>query len=145
MISLLQLLTCFLFATACISLVLQLVFVCFYHTILGFWGTRRVSGTRRIRGRGQILTRNGVRGGCLVGFRVRVREHSTCPEPNSLPSLVAPVLCQLTQRLVFEISVAPSLGTRWHRFSLKFVTASIGKSGVYGVFFLEISTFNSNG
>jgi hypothetical protein len=70
MISLLQLLTCFLFATACISLVLQLVFVCFYHTILGFWGTRRVSGTRRIRGQGQILTRNGVRGGFRLSCRV---------------------------------------------------------------------------
>jgi hypothetical protein len=47
---------------------------------------------------------------------------------------VAPVLCQPTQRLVFENSVAPSLGTRWHRFFLKFATASFGKFGVSGVF-----------
>jgi hypothetical protein len=47
---------------------------------------------------------------------------------------VAPVLCQPVQWLVFEILVAPSLGTRWHRFSLKFVMASFGKSGVSGVF-----------
>jgi hypothetical protein len=53
-------------------------------------------------------------------------------DPVSNP--VAPVLCQPTQRLVFENSVAPSLGTRWHRFSLKFATASFGKSGVSGVF-----------
>jgi hypothetical protein len=53
-------------------------------------------------------------------------------DPVSNP--LAPVLCQLAQRLVFEILVAPSLGTRWHRFSLKFVTASFGKSGVSGVF-----------
>jgi hypothetical protein len=48
--------------------------------------------------------------------------------------LVAPVLCQPTQPLVFENSVAPSSGTRWHQFSLKFATASFGKSGVSGVF-----------
>jgi hypothetical protein len=60
---------------------------------------------------------------------------------DPVSNLVAPVLgnrwhrlCQLAQRLVFEISVAPSLGTRWHRFSLKFATASFGKSGVSGVF-----------
>jgi hypothetical protein len=57
---------------------------------------------------------------------------------------VAPVLCQPAQRLVFEFSVAPSLGTRWHWFSLKFVTASFGKSGVSGVC-PKIPGFNSNG
>jgi hypothetical protein len=53
---------------------------------------------------------------------------------DPMSNSVAPVLCQPTQRLVFENSVAPSLGTRWLRFSLKFATASFGKSGVSGVF-----------
>jgi hypothetical protein len=52
-------------------------------------------------------------------------------DPVSNP--VAPVLCQLAQQLVFDL-VAPSLRTQWHRFSLKLVTATFGKSGVSGGF-----------
>jgi hypothetical protein len=53
-------------------------------------------------------------------------------DPVSNP--VAPVLCQPAQRLVFEISVASSLGTQWHWFLLEFVMASFGKSGVSEIF-----------
>jgi hypothetical protein len=53
---------------------------------------------------------------------------------DPVSNLVAPVLCLPAQQLVFENSVAPSLGTRWHRFSLKFATASFLKSGLSGVF-----------